>query len=56
MKTLISMLTMKKTNKPYDEASWDGKQMWVYKDVYGQEWIASSPYYPSKLRLKHDGQ
>lgn len=49
------MLTMKIEKKhPWDEASYDGEQWWFYKDKYGQEWVASYPYYPLKFRMKVD--
>jgi len=53
MKALISMLTMKiMKGHPFDEASYDGKQWYHYKDKYGQKWVASHPYYPFKFRIK----
>ena len=47
------MLTMKiMKGHPFDEASYDGKQWYHYKDKYGQKWVASHPYYPFKFRIK----
>lgn len=51
MKTIISMLTMKKTESAFRDVV-SGESVYFYKDRYGTLWLAAYPYYPFKFRVK----
>ena len=52
MKRLISMFTMKKTNRMGFTDIVSNKSVAFYVDKYGVEWMALYPYRPFRFRTK----
>ena len=53
MKTIISRLTMKVKRHLFMD-SVDGKEVFLYEDKYGQEWMANYPFRIWSFRVKRD--
>jgi hypothetical protein len=43
---------MKRTQKPSFTDVVSGEQVFFYKDIYGEEYMAIYPYYPFNFRCK----
>jgi hypothetical protein len=52
IKKLISMFTMKKTERVGFVDKVTNRDVCYYVDKYGDEWMANIPYYPFNFRVK----
>jgi hypothetical protein len=52
VRNIISMFTMKRTQKPSFTDIVSGEQVFFYKDKYREEYMAIYPYYPFNFRSK----
>ncbi len=52
VRNIISMFTMKRTQKPSFTDVVSGEQVFFYKDIYGEEYMTIYPYYPFNFRCK----
>lgn len=53
MKTIISRLTMKRTRHLFIDKV-DRKDVCLYEDKYGDEWMANYPFFLWSFRVKHE--
>jgi len=52
MRRIISMFTMKRTDRSGFTDIVSGENVRYYKDKFGDEYMAAYPYYPFKFRVK----